>query len=446
MQECHSIENFFAKHKIELRSVVDIGAEIGKITLYCAEKNPKARILAIEGSSRNFSVLQKNIQRSGFNNIILINKLVSDRVDTIDVSTGRGSENTIILDKRNLRIRYEPQTEKVQSDTLSNLLRQHNFDYVDFMKIDIEGGEPLLYESLKRYASDIKSLFIEFGYMNTKDSYFSLLELLFEKGFLCFKDFGEELTTLKEAQKYFSEKWDIREITNLWFLQKKHANITSQNQRTLSDCMIVKDEEEFMSRRIESFEKQIEENPNNTFAWLNFNQILRDKGEFNRAVENGKHALSLESYEEDPGTYLMLLDDTVYCCLMSGRLDEGEKLCQEGLKHNRKNLDLLCTLANIYFRKKRYDDAINAYQEFLKQREIAEKSPNVYSHIVITWSFQSIVRNNIAQCYRLLGDYEKAIDYLKNAIAQDDQPLDLYKSLAFLYCFPGKRHQLSNLG
>ncbi len=182
LEECHSIEKFLAKHKIELRSVVHIGAHIGKITLYCAQRKPKARILAIEGSSQYFSVLQKNIQRSGCNNIILVNKLVSDRVETIELSIGR-LYNTIILDERNLGLEYKAQTERVQADTLSNLLSQYNFDYVDFMKIDIEGAEPLLYESLKKHASDIKSLFIEFNYGNTKESYFSAI---FRKRFFMF--------------------------------------------------------------------------------------------------------------------------------------------------------------------------------------------------------------------------------------------------------------------
>ena len=185
-------------------------------------------------------------------------------------------------------------------------------------------------------------------------------------------------------------------------------------------------------------EKQIEEGRKNTFAWYNLNRIYRNKGELNTVVENGMHALSLKPYEEykeegTVGTYLMLLYDTAYCCLMSGRLDKGEELCQEGLNHNPENLDLIFTLGGIYFNKKRYDDAINMYREFLRQRERTEKNPNLDAYSIHTWSFGSIIRNNVGQCYRLLGDYEKAIDYLKNVISQDDQCLNLYKSLSLCY-------------
>ncbi len=180
--------------------------------------------------------------------------------------------------------------------------------------------------------------------------------------------------------------------------------------------------------------RQIEEDPNKIFAWYNLNRIYRSKGEFDTVVKNGMHALSLKSYEEGTSTYLMLLYDTAYSCLMSERLDEGEKLCQEGLKYSPENLDLLYTLGGIYFKQKRYDDAINMYREFLRQREIAEKSPlNLDAPIVDAWSFQGIVKNNIGLCYRLLGDYQKAIDYLKNVITQDNQCLNFYKSLSLCY-------------
>ena len=182
-------------------------------------------------------------------------------------------------------------------------------------------------------------------------------------------------------------------------------------------------------------ENQIEEDPNNIFAWYNLNRIYRNKREFDTVVENGMHALSLKPYQKDTaGTYLMILYDTAYCCLMSERLDEGEALCKEGLDKEHRNLDLLFTLGGIYFKQKRYDDAINMYRKYLRQRETEEESPpNLETYIVDTWSFQGIVKNNIGLCYRLLGDYEKAIDYLKNAITQDDQYLNSYKNLFLCY-------------
>ena len=187
------------------------------------------------------------------------------------------------------------------------------------------------------------------------------------------------------------------------------------------------------NRNKELLLRQIEEDPNNTFAWCNLNRIYRSKREFAKAVKNGKHALSLKRYEEDTATYLTLLYDTAYCCLKTGRLDEGTQLCHEGLQRNPENLNLLFTLGGIYFKQERYIEAINTHEEFLRQRETAEKSPNLDANVVDTWSFGSIIRDNIGQCYRLLRDYEKAINCLKDAIAQDDQCLNLYKSLFLCY-------------
>ena len=193
-----------------------------------------------------------------------------------------------------------------------------------------------------------------------------------------------ELNNLDEAKEYLKNISFHLDVPNLWFLQREHSSQNScRGETTIQDT---------------------------------------DK-------------LSIKNYEEDPGTYLMLLYDTAHHCLMSGRLHEGEKLCQEGLAHNPGNLDILFTLGGIYFKKKRYADAVNAYQRFLEERERAKESPNLDMD---TWSYQNIVRHCIGECYRLLGDYEKVIDHLKNAISQDDQHLDLYKTLAFCYIETGE--------
>ncbi len=432
----HSIRNlgFFEDHKIELNSVVDLGAHHGEVAIYFAQSNPSARILAVEGSSQSFAILKENVERQNLlsNNIILVNEAISDRAGVVDMTLDRGGENTIVLDEKK-RWRYHPwlkpfrkenlRTEKVKSDTLSNLLKRYNFDYVDFMKVDIEGVEPLLYESLEKDSSIIKSIFIELGSLKTLDGDHRLMGLLFRKDFKCFDLWGTELKSLDVAKEYLYKGWINKEsIPNLWFLQGKHSKKSYHSS-------------------FKSLERQIEEDPNNTLAWYNLNQILRDKGEFDKAVENGIRALSFKPYEEDRKTYLMLLFNTAYCCLMSGHLDEGERLCQEGLTYNPQSLNLLSflsVLGGIYFNKKRYNDAISTYQEFLKQREIIEKDPNFKAYVMDTRSRKSAIRATIGECYRLLGDYQKAIDYLKNAITQDDQHLDLYKNLALCYILMGE--------
>ncbi len=138
--------------------------------------------------------------------------------------------------------------------------------------------------------------------------------------------------------------------------------------------------------------------------------------------------------------------------IRENRLDEAIKHYEEALEINPDNSDayngweyallqsrnLLSVLGKIYLNKKRYNDAISTYQELLEQREIIEKDPNFKAYVMDTKSRNSAIRATIGECYRLLGDYEKAIDYLKNAIAQDDQHLDLYKSLAFCYIETGE--------
>ena len=232
-----SIRNlgFFEDHKIELNSVVDLGAHHGGAAIYFAQSNPSARILAVEGSSQSFAILKENVEKQNLltKNIILVNEAISDRAGVVDMTLDRGGENTIVLDEKK-RWRYHPwlkpfrkenlRTEKVKSDTLSNLLRRYNFDYVDFMKVDIEGVEPLLYESLEKDSSIIKLIFIELGSLKTLDGDHRLMGLLFREDFKCFDLWGTELKSLDVAKEYLYEAWINKEsISNLWFLQRKHS-------------------------------------------------------------------------------------------------------------------------------------------------------------------------------------------------------------------------------
>jgi len=58
---------------------VDIGANIGLYSLYCAEKHPDMAVLAFEPFLKNYERLVENYQLNGFNNIIAANVAIGNR-------------------------------------------------------------------------------------------------------------------------------------------------------------------------------------------------------------------------------------------------------------------------------------------------------------------------------------------------------------------------------
>lgn len=223
--EGYPLVDFLRSKKLnDINCMVDLGANFGEISLFFAKTFPNAKIISVEASSANFKILSKNIlNNKSFDtkNIIVENVAVSDKEGTIEISTGCGSENSIILDTRNPQYKSSTKTEIVKTNTLANILKKNRIKYVDFLKIDIEGAEPFLLESLKELGSNIKSIFMEMGSKNTYEHYEPIIEALYFVGFIVFTPDNKKLDTAQEAKDFLKEiKSKPLGSVDYWFIQK----------------------------------------------------------------------------------------------------------------------------------------------------------------------------------------------------------------------------------
>lgn len=150
--------------------IVDLGANFGEISIFLALRYPSARILAVEPSQENLSILYRNldIQFHSTANISVAPVGVSDRNGPARITVGRNSENQIT----------EGVGEIIECRTLTNLLEDFDITDVDFMKIDIEGSEPALRSDLGSLAHRIKALLVEFSDKGCVSGYRNLLHTL----------------------------------------------------------------------------------------------------------------------------------------------------------------------------------------------------------------------------------------------------------------------------
>ena len=120
-------------------TIVDIGANIGYFTLIAAELvGKKGKVFAFEPEPHNFDLLVRNIALSGYDNIIPIQKAISDRngkaklfVDRISfgshslMGAGKGFAQGVI---------------EVETQTLDDYFKDYA-DGIGLIKIDVEGAE-----------------------------------------------------------------------------------------------------------------------------------------------------------------------------------------------------------------------------------------------------------------------------------------------------------------
>ena len=223
--EGKKISDFLESRGIKIKKMIDLGANFGEISIYFSKKYPLAKILAVEASPDNFEILKSNCAFQNFstNNIILLNEAANDTRGFVRITkgvsgkTGVGGKNFVIHSEDQNSIIDESETETVASDTLASFMRRFGFDELDFLKVDIEGSEPLLYDSLKQHLNNIKSILIEIGGVVDHKNYFALLELLWNSGMECYERQSEnKFLSLDQVKQEILSHSSL----DLWFIRK----------------------------------------------------------------------------------------------------------------------------------------------------------------------------------------------------------------------------------
>lgn len=200
--------------------IVDIGANIGEISLFFSRHLPSARVLAIEASSENLAKfeLNRSLQTFPTENLQLIHAAVADREGMVDITVGAADMNTLLIDEglERLRSRGSTGTEKVNAITVDTVVAATGGGPIDLMKIDIEGAEPFLAPALARNANVIKTIFMEFSVFNTLEAYLDLDNALATAGY---RVFDAKMRRISEMEAWLSKERERAPSVNVWYIR-----------------------------------------------------------------------------------------------------------------------------------------------------------------------------------------------------------------------------------
>ncbi|MCG9879664.1 MAG: FkbM family methyltransferase [Bacteroidia bacterium] len=126
-------------------NIIDAGANIGLASLYFCKKFKDCKIVSIEPDESNFESLNKNI---------FINKL-GKQINSLHAGiwghTTKLNLSNEFRDGREWSLNLEEtdgqKDGEIDAFSLEYLMQKFSFEYVDFLKIDIEGGEKNLFEA-----------------------------------------------------------------------------------------------------------------------------------------------------------------------------------------------------------------------------------------------------------------------------------------------------------
>ena len=191
LAKSYGVEFFKSIFEKKSPNVIDIGANIGEFSIYCANRN--SNVIAIDHDKIAYQMLKLNAKNYQ-GKIKTFNFSISNKsgVDKIYYDTITGGTTMIKpLDVSNYKSfnedNFTPEKRMVatsQSLTLDDFIDQNKINFIDLIKCDAEGAEPEIIEGLMKNASKVDFIAIDtIGERNGQDTTYDVVKLLEKRNF-----------------------------------------------------------------------------------------------------------------------------------------------------------------------------------------------------------------------------------------------------------------------
>ena len=117
--------------------IFDVGAAIGTDTVVFSEDvGPKGQVHAFEAHPASAAKLRRMIELHKLQNVVVVDKAVSNSAGTVYISTEDDHEANSIAGDKNL-----PNMHAVESLRIDDYCAERGLERIDFLKMNIEGAE-----------------------------------------------------------------------------------------------------------------------------------------------------------------------------------------------------------------------------------------------------------------------------------------------------------------
>lgn len=117
--------------------IIDVGAHAGYFSLYCHVINPSALIFAVEPEPNNLDILAENLKENDVKNVKVIAGAIAGATGKRGLVVSSDSHNHTLGKGNDVRVW-----------SLVDFCKQNKIANVSLLKMDIEGGEYEVFESL----------------------------------------------------------------------------------------------------------------------------------------------------------------------------------------------------------------------------------------------------------------------------------------------------------
>nr|BAL55899.1 FkbM family methyltransferase [uncultured Chloroflexota bacterium] len=122
--------------------MVDVGANYGIYSLYASQiVGEHGRVIAFEPAKKTFHVLQKNVLLNAASNVVCIQAAISNQPGKITLYHHPDPSRNSLAKSDD----WNKSSEVVYADTLDAMLARYGITRADFVKVDTEGAEELVF-------------------------------------------------------------------------------------------------------------------------------------------------------------------------------------------------------------------------------------------------------------------------------------------------------------
>ena len=158
--------------------VIDVGANIGFLSMQFASRCSKGKVFSFEPDAQNFENLKRNIELNNFDNVSIYKNALGATAETVTlykIFENNPGANRILFTKPDV----PHQQERIDVLVLDKIAGDFNIPRVDVMKIDVEGFEIFVLQGATQMISKWRPvLFVELAEVNLRQHGFTAVALV----------------------------------------------------------------------------------------------------------------------------------------------------------------------------------------------------------------------------------------------------------------------------
>ncbi|MFN4133512.1 MAG: FkbM family methyltransferase, partial [Candidatus Hadarchaeales archaeon] len=200
--------------------VLDIGAHIGYYTLIFAKNvGNSGKVYAFEPEPHNFQLLLKNVEYNGYTNVVALQKAVSNKTGKIRLYLSDDYSVDHSIFSSSGRGKFI----EVDSISLDDYFKNQK---VDFIKMDIQGGEGLAFEGMKSLLNRNRTIKILFEFwpaalQESGTDHAQLLKWLLKRGFKFMYEINEKKKKITQIKlDKFLKMYPLESASNILCMRK----------------------------------------------------------------------------------------------------------------------------------------------------------------------------------------------------------------------------------